>query len=216
MRIYMLRHGETDWNKAHRFQGRIDIPLNDYGRELAVVTRDNWPIINYDRVYCSPLCRASETAHIVLEGRPEEALIQIDERIIEFSFGVCEGLDIDEAGNDPNHPMYNLLHHPEAYVPNEGGESFDDMIARGRRFFEDEIFPLEKQGVKNILLVAHGALIRALVCALGLKTVKEFWKTPYKNCCLTTLDIVDGKGTMVKEAETFYDSTGCFGGWVMK
>lgn len=214
MRIYMLRHGETDWNKGHRFQGQIDIPLNDYGRELAVVTRDKWPVIAYDRVYCSPLCRAAETANIVLQGRPELQMIRIDERIKEFGFGVCEGQNIDEAGENPEHPMYNLLHHPEAYVPQEGGESFADLIGRGRKFFEDEIFPLEKEGVQNVLIVAHGALIRGLVCALGLKEVKDFWRVRYPNCCLTTVDYTDGEATMVREAETFYDSSGHFGGWI--
>lgn len=214
MKIYMLRHGETDWNKGHRFQGRIDIPLNDYGRELAVVTRDNWPIIHYDRVYCSPLSRAVETARIVLEGRPELEEIRFDDRIIEFGFGVCEGGNIDEAGQNPEHPMYNLLHHPESYVPGEGGESFEQLVARGRAFFEDEIFPLEKQGVKNLLIVAHGALIRGLVCALGLKEVKDFWHVRYTNCCLTTIDYTDGVATMEKEAETFYDASGHFGGWI--
>lgn len=214
MKIYMLRHGETDWNKGHRFQGQIDIPLNDYGRELAVVTRDSWPIIAYDRVYCSPLCRAAETARIVLEGRPELDKICYDDRIKEFSFGVCEGQNIDEAGNNPEHPMYNLLHHPENYVPQEGGESFDQLIGRGRSFIEAELLPLEKQGVQNVLIVAHGALIRGLVCAFGLKEVKDFWRTRYTNCCLTTIDITDGVATMVKEAETFYDASGHFGGWI--
>lgn len=214
MRIYMLRHGETDWNKGHRFQGQIDIPLNDYGRELAVVTRDKWPIISYDRVYCSPLCRAAETARIVLEGRPELSQIRYDDRIKEFSFGVCEGQNIDEAGQNPEHPMYNLLHHPEDYVPQEGGESFEDLVGRGRSFIENEILPLEKQGVENILIVAHGALIRGLVCAFGLKEIKDFWRTRYTNCCLTTVEIQDGIATMIKEAETFYDASGHFGGWI--
>lgn len=210
----MLRHGETDWNKEHRFQGQIDIPLNDYGRELAVVTREKWPIVAYDRVYCSPLVRAAETAQLVLEGRPEREKICYDERIKEFSFGVCEGLNIDDAGQNPEHPMYNLLHHPENYVPQQGGESFEQLIARGRSFFEAEIFPLEQQGVNDILIVAHGAMIRGLVCALGLKEVKDFWRTRYTNCCLTTIELHDRTATMIKEAETFYDASGHFGGWI--
>lgn len=214
MRLYLFRHGQTDWNKVHRFQGRIDIPLNDYGRELARITAQNWPIVPYDRVYCSPLIRAVETARLVLEGRPELEKLQIDERIIEFGFGPCEGMSIDEAGQDPKHPMHNMLHHPEDYQPLGGAESFYDLVARAGVFLRDEILPLEAAGVHNVLLVAHGALNRALVCAAGLKQISQFWDCPYHNCCLTTLDITDGRITMVKEAEVFYNAEGAFGGWI--
>jgi len=216
MKLYLFRHGQTDWNKVHRFQGRIDIPLNEFGRELARVTAQRWPIVPYDRVYCSPLNRAQETAQLILEGRPEAEQIITDERIIEFAFGENEGKSIDEAGNDPKNPMYNLLHHPESYMPAPGAESFEDLVERARRFLTDEILPLEKQGLKNILVVAHGALIRGIVCATGLKQIPNFWDCPYHNCCLTTLDITDGEFTLVSEAEVFYEAQGLFGGWTKK
>lgn len=216
MKLYLFRHGQTDWNKVHRFQGRIDIPLNDYGRELARVTAERWPIVPYDRVYCSPLDRAQETARLVLAGRPEAEQIITDERIIEFGFGPCEGMSIDEAGNDPNHPMHNMLHHPEDYQPLDGAESFYDLVARAGAFLRDEILPLEHQGLQHILIVAHGALNRAMVCAAGHKEIKDFWTTPYFNCCLTTLDIYDGEISLEKEAEVFYDTEGMFGGWTKK
>lgn len=216
MKLYLFRHGQTDWNKMHRFQGRIDIPLNDYGRELARITAREWPIVPYDRVYSSPLCRALETVQLVLEGREEARHIITDERIIEFGFGENEGKDIDEAGNDPGHPMYSMLHTPERYVPGQGGESFQDLVSRAGAFLRDEILPLEAQGVRNVLVVAHGALIRGMVCAAGFKTIAQFWDTPYYNCCLTTLDLTDGHLTLEREAEVFYDSSGLFGGWVRK
>lgn len=216
MKLYLFRHGQTDWNKVHRFQGRIDIPLNDFGRELARVTAQRWPIVPYDRVYCSPLNRAQETAQLILEGRPELQTMITDERIIEFAFGENDGKDIDVAGNDPNNAMYNLLHHPESYVPAPGAESFEDLVARARRFLTDEILPLEQQGLNNILVVAHGALIRGVVCAAGLKEIRNFWDCPYHNCCLTTLDITDGRVSMEREAEVFYEAQGLFGGWTKK
>ena len=216
MTISLFRHGQTDWNKAHRFQGRIDIPLNDYGRELATITARNWPIVPYDRVYCSPLCRAVETAQLVLEGREEARHIIIDPRIVEFSFGENEGRDIDVAGNDPNDAMYNLLHHPELYVPAKGGETFQEMIDRAGSFLRDEILPLEQQGVQHVLVVAHGALIRGIICAAGFKTIAGFWDTPYYNCSLTTISVHQGQLTLEREAEVFYDASGMFGGWVRK
>lgn len=212
MIVTMIRHGETDWNKGHRFQGRIDIPLNDYGRALAVITRDAMPYVPYDRVYCSPLCRAVETAHILLQGRPEEQQIRIDDRIIEFGFGEFEGSNIEEAGADPSHPMYNMLHHPESFVPAPGGESFHDLLQRCSSFLRDEILPLEGQ-CEQVLIVAHGALIRGMVCAAGHKEVKDFWGCRYFNCCVTTLEVKDSQIALLREAHTYYDSTGAFGGW---
>lgn len=213
MKLFLLRHGETEWNKCHRFQGRIDVPLNDFGRDLARVTRQRWPLVTFDKVYCSPLCRAVETAKIVLEDRPESDHIQFDERIIEFGFGISEGTDIDEAAANPENPMYNLLHHPESYVPAQGGESFQQLIGRARSFLEEEVLPLEKQGVQNVLVVAHGAIIRGFVCAIGQKEIKDFWETRYLNCCLTTIDVTDGICNMEDEARIFYEFNDHFGGW---
>lgn len=204
MKLYLLRHGETAWNNTHRFQGQIDIPLNDFGRELAEITRNAAPEIVYDRVYSSPLCRAFETATIFMRGRMAEEEIRKDQRLIEISFGEHEGTDIEIASRDPEHPLYQCLWHPEQYVPTCGAESFDHLIGRAADFLHNEILPLE--GVcENVLIVAHGALIRAIVCAAGFKEVKDFWGTQYLNCSITTLDITDGKVVLEKEAEVFYD-----------
>ena len=85
MKLYLIRHGETDYNKQKKNQGQIDVPLNEYGRELAVKTREGLFNIPFDLCLCSPLGRARETAELVLEGRNVPVII--DERIIEVSFG---------------------------------------------------------------------------------------------------------------------------------
>ena len=93
--IVLVRHGETDWNRDRRFQGRADQPLNETGRaqarELAESLRDE-PV---SVLYTSPLRRASETAEILaerlgLEARPLDALLEID-------VGTWEGLTIDDV-----------------------------------------------------------------------------------------------------------------------
>lgn len=224
MRLFLLRHGETDWNRMGKFQGCIDISLNEAGRELARVTREAMPPIRFDRVFCSPLDRARETARILLDGRFPLEQIRYDERIKEFSFGEWEGTIIKEASEDPHHPLYDLLHHPELYRPQGRAESFEQLVARARGFLEDEILPLENgrnaldgsllyPKCQNVLIVAHGAIIRAFVVAIGAKTVADFWKTRYLNCCLTTLSVVEGRITLEKEAETFYDASNFNFGW---
>ena len=89
MKIYFIRHGETIWNKENKIQGQSDIPLNEYGRELAYITADALKDIPFDIVYSSPLIRAKETADILVKNRNLE--IHTDHRLVEMSFGEGEG-----------------------------------------------------------------------------------------------------------------------------
>lgn len=212
MKLYLLRHGETSWNKEGRFQGQIDTQLNEAGRLLARLTRENMPPVQFDRVYCSPLSRAVETAHIFLQDRFPLDQIQLDNRIIEISFGALEGTYIEEAKKDPEHPMYKLLWHPEQYVATGTAESFEQVVARADDFLRNEILPLEGQ-CDNVLVVAHGALNRSIVVAAGHKAIKGFWGARYLNCCVTTLEIEHGNISLLKEAEIFYDPTNFANVW---
>ena len=89
MKIYLFRHGETDWNKARRLQGQSNIPLNPFGRELAMKTAEALQDISFDRAFSSPLSRAVETAQILL-GDTQIPVIT-DHRLLEINFGDCEG-----------------------------------------------------------------------------------------------------------------------------
>ena len=95
MKLYIVRHGETDWNKARRVQGFSDIPLNEYGRHLARETAEGMKDIPFDLAYTSPLVRARETAEIILAGR-EIPLIESN-GIKEMGFGEYEGMCISGA-----------------------------------------------------------------------------------------------------------------------
>ncbi|MEC7391978.1 MAG: histidine phosphatase family protein, partial [Cyanobacteriota bacterium] len=89
-RLILVRHGETDWNKAGRFQGQIDIPLNENGRRQAAAARDFLKDIPIDRAWSSTLSRPTETAQIILEAHPDVPLTQID-GLVEIGHGVWEG-----------------------------------------------------------------------------------------------------------------------------
>ena len=69
MKIYFVRHGETDWNKDRKIQGQVNIALNEFGRHLARETAKGLKDIPFDVCFTSPLDRAKETAKIILEGR---------------------------------------------------------------------------------------------------------------------------------------------------
>ena len=97
MKLYIIRHGETAWNKKFLLQGQTDIPLNENGRELAQVTARALQMVPFDLCITSPLLRAKETAQIILGSRKIPFLE--DARIQEIGFGTYEGRRVrDENG----------------------------------------------------------------------------------------------------------------------
>ena len=89
-RLYIVRHGETDWNKKRRVQGHSDIPLNEYGIHLAKETAEGLKDTRFDVAYTSPLKRARQTAQIILGER--KIPLYEEERVKEMGFGEYEGL----------------------------------------------------------------------------------------------------------------------------
>lgn len=204
MKVYFVRHGETMWNKEKRLQGQVDIPLNEYGREMARLTRDGMKDISFDIAYTSPLCRAKETAQIILEGR--EIQICEDNRLLEMAFGSGEGIGIIEAIESKLEPIYSFICSPEQYIPAEGGESFDGLSKRCRQFLEEVIIPAESKH-ESILVTTHGGLICSLICYIEKLHIGEFWKgNLQKNCGVTILDCIDGNISISNKGLLFYDS----------
>lgn len=148
MDLYIVRHGETGYNKMGLLQGRIDIPLNQNGIDQAKQTKKELEQINFDVVISSPLSRAIETAKIIAPDKE----IKTDHRLIERNLGEYEGkpkriCDFDFYDN-------LLANHTE-----KGMEAILDLIVRVRSL----ILELkEKYPDSTILLVTHGGLINAV------------------------------------------------------
>ncbi len=201
MKLYLLRHGETDWNKARKIQGCTDIPLNDYGRELARKTGEGMNDIPIDLVITSPLIRAKETAQLVMAGR--DVSFWEDARIQEMNFGEYEGRPSDEE------PTASILRaffkNPGAYPPPEQGESIPQLLARTGKFLEI-ICQNEELQNKSILISTHGAAMTGLVNNIkGQLEVNDFWKMGVPpNCAVTIVSVEDGKATIVEENHIYY------------
>ncbi len=103
--VFLARHGETEWNRVGRWQGKTDIPLSDVGRAQAQALKDRMRGRGIVRVYASDLGRARETADIVA-GALGLAPATLDERLRERGFGCFEGLTRAECER----------HHPEAWA----------------------------------------------------------------------------------------------------
>ena len=201
MLIYLFRHGETDWNKERRLQGQSDIPLNEFGRELAEKTAEALREVPFDMAFCSPMSRARETAEIIL-GERRVPLIQ-DDRLKEINFGICEGQKFDSAKEDESHPLHNFFCRPEKYVPPAGAESFAQAEERTGEFLRTRLLPLEKQ-CGTVLVVAHGALNRSILNPLEGIPVEDFWHIDLGNCAASILSLENGKFTVLEESRAYY------------
>ena len=119
MRLYLIRHGETQWNKQKLLQGKTDNPLNENGLQVAKMTAEGLRSVSFDAVYSSPLSRAYETAWLVTEGRYP---IVTDKRLEEIGFGVYEGYCCGKEGFNIPDPDFRLFFEdPEKYQPPAGG-----------------------------------------------------------------------------------------------
>ncbi|MCR5349295.1 MAG: histidine phosphatase family protein [Bacilli bacterium] len=149
MSIYVVRHGQTDWNKAGTVQGRYDTELNDAGKAQAKEAKEAVRDVVFTRCLCSPLTRARQTAEIILEGR--DTPITFDDRLVEMAYGIYEGTNW-RAGHYQELRRMLANRYP-------GGESYLDVAHRAFSFL-DEIMPLAEEG--DILIVSHGGIGRVI------------------------------------------------------
>ncbi len=210
MEIYIMRHGETRWNKEGRIQGSSDIELNDYGVELAVCSAEGFcrDGIVFDRIYTSPLCRAVTTARIISEmdlhpsaGEP----FLVDDRLKEMNFGKYEGILLKERVlYDEN--IVNCFSRPTLFVADETGESYEDLFRRIEDFIEDVLLPLEEDPVvETALVVCHGTVIRAFFHCLFGFSLDEFWTISQPNCSINRIALSDGVFTLLEEKRLYYE-----------
>jgi uncharacterized phosphatase len=147
-KLGLLRHGQTDWNIQFLLQGITDIPMNETGLIQARAASEVIVATEWDLILTSPLSRARQTAEIVASkgGFPE---IQIEELLLERSFGEAEGLSHDE---------WKARYKDLDEIP--GGESVSDLMKRSELLL-DTI--LDRYPGKSILAVSHGAFIRKVL-----------------------------------------------------
>ena len=160
MRLYIIRHGETEWNHTLRLQGQTDIPLNENGRVLAQVTAPALQPIPFDLCISSPLQRAKETALLVLGGR--DIPVITDARIQEIGFGTYEGRRVRDAKE--RSPIRNFLHSfaIRAILSHRRAASISGSAGAYRCILE-ELSTRKEWYDKTILISTHGAASRAML-----------------------------------------------------
>ncbi len=204
MKLYLIRHGETDYNKQKKNQGQIDVPLNAYGRELAVKTGEGLLGVPFDLCLCSPLGRARETAELILKGR--NVPVVLDERIIEVSFGRYEGRCWDPESWDEGMPreFRCFFDEPGNYQAPPDGESLEDLKQRTGEFLKDICNRKEYQD-HTILVSTHGAALAGILANIKGLPVERFWgEGCSRNCGVTEVLVKDGKPEILSENVVYY------------
>lgn len=191
MKIYVTRHGQTDYNKKRMMQGRSDIPLNEVGIAQATARRKMLGDIKFDAVYSSPLIRAVKTAQII--GNVSEEEIIKDERIIEANFGKYELMNYYGTGI----PMMLYWSFPELFKAPKGVETIQEMIDRTSSFLKE----LEQKDYENVLVACHGGIIRPIRGYLEHKKSGIIWRPRPKNCEIFVYECIDGKHRLVEDIQ---------------
>lgn len=184
-----------------RIQGSADIDLNEYGRELARVTRDALEKVPFDIAYTSPLNRARETGEIILSNR--EISLYEDDRLAEMHFGSYEGVRESDLRKN-NDDFLNAFDCPEQFYRKGGSENHQDVIERARDFLNNVILPREVD-CQRMVVFSHGALIHAMLTSIYQRQIKDFWHPPKQmNCGVTTINIHHRTCHVLEESKIFY------------
>lgn len=178
MKLYVVRHGQTEWNYENRVCGVSDVQLTDKGKEQANELSKIINMKQIDIILTSPLSRAVKTAEILSSGISKDLII--DHRLIEQDYGVFEG-----AYRDNNNFLEAKRHFPSKL---SGGESILQVV---QRIFNvlDEI--KEKYQSKNVLIVTHGGVCRIINAYFNEQTNEEFYHFHIGNCELKEYHIND-------------------------
>lgn len=184
--IYLIRHGQTDYNLKGVVQGRgINSSLNDTGIWQAQRFFDKYKDVPFDKVYTSTLNRTHQTVHSFIEsGLSHQIRVELDE----IDWGIFEGVEHDSILEGT---YYTILQSwTEGHLENkiEGGESPLELQSRQISLIDE----LRTAEFENILLCSHGRAIRALLCGFLNKSLSEMDTFKHNNTCLYKLSLENG------------------------
>lgn len=203
MEIYIVRHGQTIWNAENLLQGCADIELNANGRILAGITGKSLENVDFDVIYSSPLIRAYETAALI-RGYRNIPIIR-DENLKEINFGAYEGKNFKKLMADDNSGFRYFFERPELYRASEDGESLENICKRAESFMQEVIEP-QAEKLERVMIVAHGAMNKAIMCYVEENGIDKFWSGGVqKNCGVIILRYDENGYSIIEDSKVFYN-----------
>jgi len=168
--IYLVRHGQTAWNKEEIFRGRTDVPLDETGLKQAELAGEYFKEISLQGIYSSPLSRAWQTAERI--AKFQNLKVQPLEGLIDMSFGSWEGRPLQEV-REMDQDRYRQWRDEPHLFKLPDGESLDEIRIRAMTALEEMI---KKHPEDTIVLVSHRVVNKVLICGiLGIDN-SHFWQ----------------------------------------
>jgi broad specificity phosphatase PhoE len=185
--IYLVRHGQTAWNKEEIFRGRTDVPLDETGLRQAELAAEYFKGMEIHAIYSSPLSRAFETAQKIAQSH--NIKVQPLQGILDMSFGRWEGQShLDIQKNDKE--IYRQWREEPHLVRLPSGESLDDVRVRAMAALEEVI---RNHPGKTLILVSHRVVNKVLICViLGLDN-SHFWQITQDTTAINLIRYKGGK-----------------------
>ncbi len=185
--IYLVRHGQTAWNKEEIFRGRTDIPLDETGLKQAELVGEYFKGTEIHGIYSSPLSRAFQTAEKI--ALFHNLKVQPLDVITDMSFGNWEGRPHKEIREKDSKTYRQWVEEPHL-VRLPGGEGLDDVRARTMAALEDVI---RDHSGKTLVFVSHRVICKVLICAiLGLDN-SHFWQITQDTTAINLIQYRKGK-----------------------
>jgi len=195
VKLYLVRHGETEHNRTGIGLGRSDVPLNDGGRRQAGLLRDRLADVAFDAAFASPLVRAAETARIVVA---ERVPVVRHPDLIELDVGETEGLPFPEM-RERYVDFLEQWRGPEGHLAcMPGGERLADVDERVASFLAD----LGAASNANVLVVSHNFVVRALICRLLGIGIAHFRSFTVDLASQTTFDLTSARSVALTINDT--------------
>ncbi len=184
MKIYLVRHGQTDYNLNDLIQGWSDIELNENGIRQSIELGEKLKDIKFDTIYTSDLKRAIQTSKIINEINKFKSLIILDNRLREQNMGDWEGKKSSVIINQNKEFFIKVRENPFLYNP-PNGETFLQVFSRVKAFLDD----LENRNYENILIVGHQLTNAIIFFIINNLDWKLFWDYKQKNGEVWILDV---------------------------
>lgn len=189
-RVYLIRHGETEWNRTGRLQGNANVLLSPEGVRQARLLAEHAPFNTVNAIYSSDLSRAVMTAEILAE-RFNLPVIQ-KSGFRETNFGDWEGRLLSELASEAPDGFEKFFTKPDKVQP-KNGETFLQCQARLMTALEEIVADHDGQ---NIIIVSHGAAIRLMLCAALSMPIRKMWAISQFNIAVNILCIDNGEAVV--------------------
>ncbi|MEA5565096.1 histidine phosphatase family protein [Anabaena sp. UHCC 0399] len=186
VRLLLVRHGETEWNRQTRFQGQIDVPLNDNGRQQAQKAGEFLQNVAIDFAVSSTMARPKETAEIILQHHPSVNL-ELQEGLREISHGLWEGkleVEIDQEFPGELHRWRTT----PGTVQMPEGENLQQVWERSSATWQAIVQAALENQRQTGLIVAHDATNKTLLCHILGLPADNFWNFRQGNGAVSVID----------------------------